>query len=194
MSAADNLHQRQFKMEKDPGSNPDQLRLFYRPSELINHINTFGDYPSLIPTDYDTSYLHQRNYTEAVRDGLAHNIRTEGIKGPLIVSDDAGNLTLENGHHRFAVAREIEKHIDPNFVVPVIHTDPRTSWFANDFGENTEHGFNTEWGMFKYDKDDDLPDIKSVLNSTPSPSKRIPKPYVIEEDPPSRDFDKKSKR
>jgi len=104
--------------------NPDQLRLFMQAKELMNvhtleatqwgnHYRTMNDDSSLYLSKVRESvsgYEHDTyNTAKKGQENLYDSIKKEGVKSPVTLSDRAGLLNIENGHHRIAAANAINE-------------------------------------------------------------------------------------
>jgi hypothetical protein len=115
----------------DPGSNPDQLRLLARPSEILGRLRGFLDsdeleWDEITPERYAKSKMHLTKLEEAHRSGLADSMRSEGVKLPIVLMPPGPkaraymtpeqtsmsrvrHFQMGNGHHRLAAAFELEQ-------------------------------------------------------------------------------------
>jgi len=101
--------------------NPAQLRLFMQAKELMNvhtlergsSFRTMNDDASLYLAKLKESvsgYEHDTyNTAKKGQENLYDSIKKEGVKSPVTLSDTAGLLNIENGHHRIAAANDINE-------------------------------------------------------------------------------------
>lgn len=130
------LNPKQF----DPGKNPDQRQLLMKPSELLAKIMQFDDAPKeflgpnpLTVDNYRKSGLHRFKYKNAKNSGLADSIKQYGVvkepvqlrpTEPRVENNDnlrlsSKQFSLHNGHHRFAVALEMELGGNKDIHLPI---------------------------------------------------------------------------
>ena len=131
------LNPRQF----DPGENPDQLQLLMKPSEIINRLHGFYDdkdgdtWNDITPERYAVSDLHKNKLAEAEAHGTADSIRKEGVLKPVVLMPPktrdildpvnkelsrTRHFMLGNGHHRLAVAFDMEQQ-GSDIHIPVLY-------------------------------------------------------------------------
>ena len=131
------LNPKQF----DPGENPDQLQLLMKPSEILSRLHGFYDdkdgdtWDDITPERYAKSGLHAFKLQEAESQGTADLIRKEGVLKPVVLMPPRArdildpekkelsrtrHFMLGNGHHRLAVAFDMEQQ-GSDIHIPVIH-------------------------------------------------------------------------
>jgi hypothetical protein len=131
-------------ISKDPGLNPDQLKLLMTGSELQRSITHSWDGPlDMAPGDTkELNKLWERKEYEAKRSdysdehgaGLYDSLKSRGYEGkPLLLNDydvftDAGVHVpargIMDGHHRIAAAAALERE-GKQVYIPIVHQDLR---------------------------------------------------------------------
>ena len=110
--------------------NPDQLKMFMTPREVVQSVGVFNDMgetkPTMrsIQTHDEMSYKNAENHVTGLHDSIAR----EGVKKPINIvhgaihenpdgSLDTAPTRLANGHHRIIS----QAQLDPDRLMPVLH-------------------------------------------------------------------------
>lgn len=100
---------------------PQQLKMFMSPRELLASIDYMGDDSGTDPTleAITKSPVMKGKIAGANKAGLTKRIAADGVKKPLDVSHNQFGAYLANGHHRLAV----QASLDPDKLMPIMHHD-----------------------------------------------------------------------
>ena len=114
--------------------DPNQLKLFMRPQELMDTIRYSSDESVVDKStraegDRDKtmsslwsikrSELYGRHYS-----GLVESIKNHGVLRPVTIEDRSGApLTMGQGHHRVAAANMVEQNTGKPVFIPVVYGD-----------------------------------------------------------------------
>jgi len=114
---------------------PQQLKMFMSPRELLASIDYMGDDSGTDPTleSIAKSRVMKGKIADAKADGLTKRIAAEGVKKPVDVSHNQFGAYLVNGHHRLAV----QASLDPDRLMPIMHHDSEHELFTVDW--STRH-------------------------------------------------------
>jgi ParB-like chromosome segregation protein Spo0J len=102
-----------------------------KPSELLSKLDMFADDLYLSGEEFEGSELQSQKLREAksidryyADESLYRNIKKHGVQTPIVLkpTNRQGMFELGNGHHRLAVAHDLEKK-GHDIVVPVIYGD-----------------------------------------------------------------------
>jgi hypothetical protein len=116
--------------------NPNQLRLFMTPTEIMKHFEPIsGDFKR----NESVEELWGRKAEESHDAGLTDSIRKQGVQVP--VSLDIDRSRVVGGHHRIAAAHTV----DPNMSIPV------------NYGSGSYDAHREEWRVIDTFGLDDLP-------------------------------------
>jgi hypothetical protein len=110
------------------GPQFEQLKMFMKPSEI--NPDESVDAAAYWPSTMDE--LWQRKLEAGQGSGLEDSVRREGVKTPVQLIHDprTGKTTMGHGHHRVAVAKNLESVEGKELYVPVLHSE---MVYKNDF-------------------------------------------------------------
>lgn len=120
MAASDNL-------------NPDQLRMFMRPQEVMDYVTD-----SLDAEDYNDGNFasiddvwrgkEQEVEQDPYFQDLKKAIKVEGVHKPIELahdiyrpSSDHRSVFMSDGHHRVVIAKQLEEETGKHYYLPVTH-------------------------------------------------------------------------